>query len=130
MISFDTTVVMRFVVALPPEQFVSAKAYIKKLRASGQQAYISNLTLSEAYFAAQTHYGFTKSAALDGLAQISRMPGIITTPEAAEVLSLPNLASAKPGFVDRLIHGESTARGHTLVTFEKAAKNLSNTLIL
>ena len=42
----------------------------------------------------------------------------------------PNLASAKPGFVDRLIHGTSHADGHTLVTFEKTAKKLPATIVL
>lgn len=41
-----------------------------------------------------------------------------------------SLATAKPGFVDRLIHGECRSEGHTLVTFEKAAKKLPSTLLL
>ena len=49
---------------------------------------------------------------------------------AGAVLLGPNLASAKPGFVDRLIHGTSHADGHTLVTFEKTAKKLPATIVL
>lgn len=45
-------------------------------------------------------------------------------------LALPNLASAKPGFVDRLIHAASQTANTTLVTFEKAAAKLPDTLVL
>ena len=46
------------------------------------------------------------------------------------MLAQPNLATAKPGFVDRLIHGGAQSAGHTLVTFEKTAKKLRYTLLL
>jgi hypothetical protein len=32
--------------------------------------------------------------------------------------------------VDRLIHGQAVEAGQTLVTFEKAAKNLTATVVL
>lgn len=53
--------------------------------------------------------------------------GFTVSWNATDVLALPNLSAAKPGFVDRLIHGASHGQGHTLVTFEKAAKKLPAT---
>ena len=42
----------------------------------------------------------------------------------------PHLATAKPGFVDRLIHAEIRSQGGQLLTFEKAAAKRSATKIL
>ena len=71
-----------------------------------------------------------KTDALAAITSFTRHSGVTITPTARAVLSLPNLASANPGFVDRLIHGAGHAAGHTLVTFEKAAKKLPATLLL
>ena len=54
-----------------------------------------------------------------------------TTGEAAEVLDTPGLESAKPGFVDRVIHrGYLGSGGDELVTFERAARKLSGVRVL
>ena len=67
---------------------------------------------------------------LAAITSFTRHSGVTITPVARAVLALPNLARAKPGFVDRLIHGTSHAAGHTLVTFEKAAKKLPATVVI
>jgi hypothetical protein len=46
------------------------------------------------------------------------------------LLSIEGLATAKPGFLDRLIHAEATASQLPLVTFEKAAARLPHTQLL
>jgi predicted nucleic acid-binding protein len=129
-VHFDTSVVVRLLVAMPINQFRAASRYLSDLREAGVSAYVSDLALAEAYFALQTFYGFTKVQALAALAELVRLPGITVTPHARAVLDLPNLATAKPGFADRLIHGTANAAGQTLVTFEKAAKKLPATLVL
>ena len=78
---------------------------------------------AEAYLALQAFYQLPKKDALAALDLFARHSGVTVTPVARAVLAQPNLATAKPGFVDRLIHGTSHAAGQTLVTFEKAAKN-------
>ena len=49
---------------------------------------------------------------------------------ATEVLATDGLASAKPGFVDRLIHGAYTGNNNEMGTFEKAARKLKNVRVL
>ena len=46
------------------------------------------------------------------------------------VLAAEGLASAKPGFVDRLIQGAYVASGSTMATFEKASGKLKSVRVL
>lgn len=129
-ISLDTSFVMRLLVSQPPELFLIASVFLAKQRAAKVPVHVSDLVLTEAYFALQAFYQLSKSDAIDALASFGESSGITVSPIAREVLALPNLASAKPGFVDRLIHGESHAGGRTLVTFEKSARKLADTVVL
>ena len=129
-ISLDTSFVMRLLVSQPPDTFRLASRFLAEKLAAHVAVHVSDLVLAEAYFALQAYYQLPKAAALATLAKFTRHSGVTVTPVARTVLALPNLASAKPGFVDRLIHGESRAGGHTLVTFEKAAKKLAGTIVV
>jgi predicted nucleic-acid-binding protein len=129
-ISLDTSFVMRLLVCEPPDIFRLATGVLAEKLAARVAIHVSDLVLAEAYFALQTYYQLPKAAALATLAKFTRHSGVTVTPVARAVLALPNLASAKPGFVDRLIHGESRADGHTLVTFEKAAQKLPGTIVI
>ena len=75
-------------------------------------------------------YHFSKADALAALTLVSRDAAVAVSAVARKVLALPNLATAKPGFVERLIHGSSHAAGHTLVTFETAAGRRPATRVL
>jgi predicted nucleic-acid-binding protein len=129
-ISLDTSCVLRLLVAQPLDQYFIIAHLLDEHRASQGAVHVSDLVLAEAYFALHTFYSMTKADALASIANFARLSGITITPVASATLALPNLASAKPGFVDRLIHGASHAAGHTLVTFEKAAKKLPDTVVL
>jgi len=125
--ALDTSVVMRLVTGDPVPLFRCAVDF---LETDGPPIHVGNLVLAETYFALQYHYGFSKADALDALRQLVGHDRIAATPHAREVLSLARLATMKPGFVDRLIHGSARAAGHQLVTFEKATKKLPSTVIL
>lgn len=126
----DTSVVMRLLVQEPTDQYIRAAGFLEEKLVAGASAHVCDLTLAEAYFALQSFYGVPKANALQLLAGFIRTPGILTSSHAHSILALPNLASAKPGFADRLIHGSAVTAGHTLVTFEKAARNLPGTVVL
>ncbi|MEI6654474.1 MAG: PIN domain-containing protein [Verrucomicrobiota bacterium] len=128
--SLDTSVVVRLLVGDPVPLFRCATQLIEGQEAVGAAVHVSDHVLAEAYFALQSYYKIPKSDALEMLADFIRCSGVTVTPIARAVLALPNLASAKPGFVDRLIHGASHASGHTLVTFERAAKKFPATVVL
>jgi predicted nucleic-acid-binding protein len=83
----------------------------------------------EAYFACQHHYGMPMGAVLSGLHTLFSMPTFVIHPQLIGLLSIPDLASAKPGFLDRLIHAEAATAQLPLVTFEKAAARLPDAQI-
>jgi len=50
--------------------------------------------------------------------------------KAAGRMPAPQVATAKPGFVDRLIHAGYTAAGSAMATFEKSAGKLPKSTVL
>ena len=128
--ALDTSFVIRFLTFDPHPLFLEAAAFYEETSAAGARMTVSDLVLAEAYFALQQHYAFPKEAALQALAAFSAKKGVETSATARDLLAWPDLATANPGFVDRLIHGASHSAGHVLVTFEKAASKLPRTRML
>ena len=128
--ALDTSVLVRILTGLPqPLAANVAMALEKKLRA-GDSFVVSNLVLSEAYYAVQHHYGVDKVAALEALRVLSLQRGFEFSDEAKRALALPNIAKASPGFIDRLIHGEQVARGVKVLSCEKDFRKLPDTELL
>ena len=128
--ALDTSVLVRILTGLPqPLAANVAMALEKKLRA-GDSFVVSNLVLSEAYYAVQHHYGVDKAAALVALRELSLQRGFEFSDEAKGALALPNIAKASPGFVDRLIHGEQVAHGVKVISCEKDFRKLPDTELL
>ncbi len=96
---------------------------------AGDRVLVSEIVLAEAYFALQAKYRVPKAEALLRLRELVES-GEVEAGIAAEVLQTPSLASAKPGFVDRLIHAGYGGEGARLVSFEKSAGKLPNTRVL
>jgi predicted nucleic-acid-binding protein len=126
----DTSVVLRLLVGQPADQTARAVALLDKLSRGGHQAVVSDLVVAEAYFALQHHYGISKQEALLGLRRLFSDGEIKPLGAVAEVLATEKLATAKPGFVDRLIHGAYTAAADEMVTFEKATGKLKSVRVL
>lgn len=126
----DTSVVMRLLVQEPFEQYIRAADFLEEKIVAAASVFVCDLALVEAYFALQSFYQMPKVKALELLAGFVKTPGINPSSHALAVLSRPNLAFAKPGFADRLIHSTAHTAGQTLVTFEKAAKKLAATIVL
>lgn len=129
-ISLDASVVLRLLVGEPASQYELATRFFREQLAAKNAVHVSDLVLAEAYFALQAFYQLPKSEAIKALSSFVSHSGVKVGPVAAKVLAMPNLASAKPGFVDRLIHGTSMENGHILATFEKAARKLPSTNVL
>jgi predicted nucleic-acid-binding protein len=126
----DTTVVLRLLLGQPTDQAERAVAYLDKLLRSGHRAVVSDLVVSETYFALQHHYGVSKKDALIGLKRLFSDGEIEALGPVAKVLETDGLASAKPGFVDRLIHEAYLGEAGEMVTFEKAAGKLRSVRVL
>ena len=128
--ALDTSVVMRLLTGQPQDLSLAARSYMAGVEQTGAKVVVSNLVVLEAYFACQHHYGMPKDAVLAGLQQLLSLPTFVVHPQLLPLLATPGLATAKPGFLDRLIHAEAESARLPLVTFEKAAARLPQTLLL
>ena len=129
-VGLDTSVVLRLLLGVPVDQAARAEAFLDEVARSGSRAVVSDLVVAESYFALQHHYGVPKSEAQAALRRMFAAGEIEASGSAGKVLSLPGLSSAKPGLVDRLIHGAYTSGEGTMVTFEKAAGKLGAVRVL
>ena len=129
-LALDTSVVIRLLMQQPVALYDRAAVFLEAQLLAGANIVVPDEVLAETYYALQSFYQMPKDRALKSLAALGSGQGISLSPVAQAVLSLPNLASAKPGFVDRLIHGAAHANGQTLVTFEQSARKLSRTIVL
>lgn len=132
LVGLDTSVVLRLLVGAPADQAAAALAFVKKSLAAGRRVVVSDLVVSEAYFALHAHYDVPKLEAVAALLEMLRSglvepgdgPGIATVLEAAA------RPPAKPGFVDRLIHAQYERMAASMATFEHAAGRLAGTAVL
>lgn len=121
---------MRLLTGEPHNLAAAARRYMAEIEEAGAKVFVSNLVVMEAYFACQHHYGMPKAAVLDGLLNLLSISTFVVHPQLKSLLSTPDLASAKPGFLDRLILAEATTARIPLVTFEKASSRLPGVIRL
>ncbi len=129
-IGLDTSVVLRLLTGEPESLAVLAARRVESSLLGGDTVLVSDLVVSEAYFALQHHFGLSKARALEVLGEFLRQSGIEAAGSARRILGLPNLARAQPGLVDRLIHGEYLRVADEMLTFEKAAARLPRARVL
>ncbi len=129
-VGLETSVLLRLLLGQPADQAVRAVAFLDKLAREGHRPVVSDLVAAETYFALQHHYDLSKKDALRGLRQLFDAGEIKPLGAVAQVLATDGLASAKPGFVDRLIHGAYAAAADEMATFEKAAGKLKSVRVL
>jgi predicted nucleic acid-binding protein len=129
-IGLDTSVVLRLLTGEPASLALLAARRVESSLRGGDTVLVSDLVVSEAYFALQHHFGLSKARALEVLGEFLRQSGIEAAGSAGRILGLPNLALARPGLVDRLIHGEYLGVADEMLTFEKAAARLPRARVL
>jgi len=126
----DTSVVLRLLTNQPLKLATNAIVKVHRMQQAGDVFFISDLVLSETYFALQDYYGVTKENCLAALKGLCEHSGFAVSDEAREALATPNLAKASPGFVDRMIHGDYLARGYKTFSCEKSFTRLPLTEIV
>jgi predicted nucleic acid-binding protein len=131
-LGLDTSIVLRLLTGEPE---VEARVAVEFVRASilrGKRLVVSDLVVSEAYFALVAHYGVDKRSAVDGLLEMLERGPVESCDGscAVEVLSTMKRAGQKPGMVDRLIHAHYASLPAALVSFERASRKLSGALVL
>ena len=126
----DTSVVVRIISGLPEGTAEKVGERIAADIAGGDVFTVSALVLSEAYFALQHHYAFTKEEALQSLLAFSRTDGIQMPKPFKAILESANLARATPGFVDRMIVSEYATAGNDTYSCEKSFRRLDGTMVI
>jgi predicted nucleic acid-binding protein len=132
MAGLDTSVLLRLLLGQPADQAATALAFVKEARLAGERVVVSDLVVSEAYFALHHHYGVPKPEALAQLLAILRS-GVVEASDGPQVLAALDASSrppAKPGFVDRLIRAQYDRLSAGMVTFEHAGGRLPGTTVL
>jgi predicted nucleic-acid-binding protein len=128
-VGLDTSVVLRLLIGEPQLQARAAWQAVVEIRAEAGEAVVSDLVVSETYFALQHHYGVPKREALRQLKALFESGDLVAAGCAAQVLATPGLAAAKPGFVDRMIHAGYVGNLDQMLSFEKAARRLVRTRV-
>lgn len=129
-LGLDTSVVVRIVSGLPEEDARLVNFRIASDISAGLEFIVSPLVLSEAYYALQHHYGFSKAEALLSLEAFVSTKGILADEWVKGIIALDNLGSAKPGFVDRMIVVDYAERGSGTYSCEKAFSRLPGTTVI
>lgn len=130
-VGLDTSILLRVLTGEPHDQALVALDYLLERAQAGDRVLVSDWVLAEAYYALQHHYGASKKDTLAALGDFLASPGIEGTGDVAAVLATPNLESAKPGFIDRVIHRNYLHSGaDEVATFEKAAVKLPHVRVL
>lgn len=126
-LGLDTSVAVRLLIGEPEAQ---AEAARRLLGEPDTEATISDLVVSEAYFALRHHYGVPHPKVIAALRSLVADPRIHPTGVARDVLaSVPDRGEI-PGFMDRLIHGDYENDGASLVTFDRSAATLRGARLL
>ncbi len=130
-VGLDTSVLVRLLVGEPRELALAALRFLEERKAAGDRVLVSDWVLAEAYYAFQYHYGASKADTLAAFRDFLATSGVEGTGEAQAVLETPNLASSKPGFIDRVIHRNYLrSSADQVVTFERAARRLPRVVVL
>lgn len=127
----DTSFIIRLLTGDPPEQAAKAQEALERCIERGERPMITDMVVVEAYFALQSYYQVPKAEALKALQHLLESGDVEPVGFALDIMkSTPNLANAKPGFVDRIIHAEIRSNGGQLLTFERASAKLTATKVL
>ncbi len=130
-VGLDTSVVLRLLTGAPQDQAVAALEWMLAQRSAGVAVAVSDLVVCETYFALQHHFRVPKAEALARLAAFLESGDVQADGVAAAVLTTPGLATANPGFADRIIHAQYLRAGaEAMATFERASARLQGVQIL
>lgn len=129
-VGLDTSFVLRLLIGEPADQAATALVELNALTAKGIRPLVSDLVVSEAYFALQHHYGVPKAKALSTLKAFLQSDDVACMGVAGEVLNTPSLATAKPGFVDRIICRGYQQRVREVLTFERVGRRLPHVRVI
>jgi hypothetical protein len=124
--------VLRILTGEPEGQARIVEDFVRTSLHGGKRLVVSDLVISEAYFALVMHYGISKRQAVVGLLEMLER-GVVHPCQGAcavGVLQAMKSSGQKPGLVDRLIHAQYASLPAGMATFEKASRKLTGAVVL
>ncbi len=125
-IGMDTSYLLRLLTGAPRNLAAAALVRYQKAVEDGDSFFVNDVVVTEAYYALQHHYGKSKEEAINALRRISEDDAINFSEGFMSVIRMPNLASASPGFLDRVLVADYRARGQITLSCEKSFRRLAN----
>lgn len=126
----DTSVVLRLLVGTPPDAAEVARAFVA---AAASPVFVSDLVVSETYYALKHHYAIPHAEAVHALSAFIADVRVQCSGVAKSVLaalSSRTAAKSAPGLLDHLIHADYARDGFRLVTFDRQLSRLPGTNLL
>jgi predicted nucleic acid-binding protein len=122
-LGIDTSVLVRLVTEDPEAEF---EYCVEKLRTlvdkRGDEIFVSNQVIGEAYVAVQQHYGVAKTEARSALADILQS-GLVSPINGASVIAALE-AKGGAGLLDRLIADDYMQAGLQVLTLDRKMAGL------
>ena len=120
----DTSYLLRLLTGQPRELAELALARYQEAVGRGDSFSVSDMVVTEAYYALQHHYGKSKEESIEALKGISEDDSIAFSAGFESVIRLSNLAKASPGFLDRVLSADYRSRGQITISCEKSFRRL------
>ena len=120
----DSSYLLRLLTGQPKELAEKALARYQEAVGRGDSFSVSDMVVTEAYYALQHHYGKSKEESIEALKGISEDDSIAFSAGFESVISFPNLAKASPGFLDRVLSADYRSRGQITISCEKSFRRL------
>ena len=120
----DTSYLLRLLTGQPKELAEKALARYQEAVGRGDSFSVSDMVVTEAYYALQHHYGKSKEESIEALKGISEDDSIVFSAGFESVIRLSNLAKASPGFLDRVLSADYRSRGQITISCEKSFRRL------
>ena len=120
----DTSYLLRLLTGRPKELAEKALARYQEAVGRGDSFSVSDMVVTEAYYALQHHYGKSKEESIEALKGVSEDDSIAFSAGFESVICLSNLAKASPGFLDRVLSADYRSRGQITISCEKSFRRL------
>lgn len=126
-LALDTSVVVRLLVAEPEAQFRAARERLQRAHAEAEDVLVTDLVVTEAYFALRHHYEVPDPEVRARLRQLLESGVVLSSPAGlAEVVG----ETSGLGLADRMIHHRHRSLDAGTLTFDRDQSKLDSVELL
>lgn len=129
-IGLDTTIVLRLLTGEPERQFEKAKKFIEEQLSNHKKLLISDLVMTESYFALYYHYKVPKAEVIQQLDNLLSSGMISQSPGSVCQKVIKDHKNHHAGFVDQIIYEQYCLFADTVVSFDQSMGKLDRAVLL